>query len=157
VLDCKSPVLQHGNVVLSNPTPTLLYPISSTETRALVDLPEMPKQEDGGISAYMKNVIAPQIPESVRQAFLDAVDQGRVKTMPNRILPASPNTTKTGVVMLGDALNMRHPLTGGGMTVALTDVMNLGNALKGIDLSNPQEVNYFLPLFPLISSNKRSP
>eukprot|EP01102_Stenamoeba_stenopodia_P004746 TRINITY_DN1508_c0_g1_i3.p2 TRINITY_DN1508_c0_g1~~TRINITY_DN1508_c0_g1_i3.p2 ORF type:complete len:502 (-),score=108.56 TRINITY_DN1508_c0_g1_i3:1968-3473(-) len=139
VLDCKSPVLGHGNVVLANPTPVLLYPISSKETRALVDLPEMPK-ENGGIVAYMRDVIAPQIPETARDAFLDAVNQGRTKTMPNRILAASPNATKTGVVLLGDALNMRHPLTGGGMTVALTDVFNLGNALKGIDFTNSQEV-----------------
>lgn len=28
----------------------------------------------------------------------------------------------TGVLLLGDAYNMRHPLTGGGMSVALNDV-----------------------------------
>jgi squalene monooxygenase len=32
--------------------------------------------------------------------------------------------------MLGDALNMRHPLTGGGMTVALKDVVLLGALLS---------------------------
>ena len=32
--------------------------------------------------------------------------------------------------MLGDSLNMRHPLTGGGMTAAFTDIQNLGNRLK---------------------------
>jgi squalene monooxygenase len=30
-----------------------------------------------------------------------------------------------GVVVLGDALNMRHPLTGGGMTVTLRDVNSI--------------------------------
>jgi len=32
--------------------------------------------------------------------------------------------------MLGDAMNMRHPLTGGGMTVALQDVVLLGALLS---------------------------
>lgn len=31
---------------------------------------------------------------------------------------------------MGDAFNMRHPLTGGGMTVALSDIVVLRNLLK---------------------------
>jgi squalene monooxygenase len=34
------------------------------------------------------------------------------------------------MIMLGDAMNMRHPLTGGGMTVALKDVVLLGAMLS---------------------------
>ena len=48
--------------------------------------------------------------------------------MPNSFLPpveqGGPHT-KEGVILLGDAWNMRHPLTGGGMTVALSDVVLL--------------------------------
>jgi squalene monooxygenase len=48
--------------------------------------------------------------------------------MPNSFLPpieqGGPHT-KEGVILLGDAWNMRHPLTGGGMTVALADVVLL--------------------------------
>ena len=36
-------------------------------------------------------------------------------------------------MMIGDALNMRHPLTGGGMTVALTDVQLLGSLLLAVN------------------------
>ena len=39
--------------------------------------------------------------------------------------------------MLGDSLNMRHPLTGGGMTVALTDAKLLGSRL--IEVFKQQE------------------
>jgi squalene monooxygenase len=57
--------------------------------------------------------------------------------MPNSFLPAisqgpfpfsgssSHPDAKSGVFLLGDAWNMRHPLTGGGMTVALNDVVTL--------------------------------
>ena len=52
--------------------------------------------------------------------------------MPNSFLPSieqgGPHT-KEGVILLGDAWNMRHPLTGGGMTVALADVVLLAPML----------------------------
>lgn len=38
----------------------------------------------------------------------------------------------TGVLLLGDAYNMRHPLTGGGMSVALNDVIIWRSLLKNI-------------------------
>jgi len=48
--------------------------------------------------------------------------------MPNSFLP--PATQKQpGLILLGDAMNMRHPLTGGGMTVAFNDVVTLSALL----------------------------
>lgn len=49
--------------------------------------------------------------------------------MPNRSMPAAPLPTP-GALLMGDAFNMRHPLTGGGMTVALSDIVVLQNLLK---------------------------
>lgn len=37
-----------------------------------------------------------------------------------------------GVLLLGDAYNMRHPLTGGGMSVALNDVRIWRSLLRNI-------------------------
>jgi squalene monooxygenase len=48
--------------------------------------------------------------------------------MPNSFLPPIEQGglhTKEGVILLGDAWNMRHPLTGGGMTVAFSDIVLL--------------------------------
>jgi squalene monooxygenase len=56
--------------------------------------------------------------------------------MPNTYLaPAEQGSrsTKEGVILIGDAWNMRHPLTGGGMTVALHDVLLLSKALVRTD------------------------
>jgi squalene monooxygenase len=39
-----------------------------------------------------------------------------------------------GVVLLGDAHNMRHPLTGGGMTVAFNDAVLLASLLDPADV-----------------------
>jgi squalene monooxygenase len=55
--------------------------------------------------------------------------------MPNSFLPAVEQGglhAKDGVFLLGDAWNMRHPLTGGGMTVALNDVVILSRMLADL-------------------------
>lgn len=108
-----------GHVVLAHPSPILIYQISSTETRVLVDVAgAMPREAEGGLAAHLREKSAPQLPPLFRPAFLEAVARGDVKSMPNRTMPAS-NVHRQGALLLGDALNMRHPLTGGGMTVAL--------------------------------------
>jgi squalene monooxygenase len=60
--------------------------------------------------------------------------------MPNSFLPpieqGGPHT-KEGVILLGDAWNMRHPLTGGGMTVAFSDVVLLAPMIAAeLDLTD---------------------
>ncbi|KAK2077122.1 hypothetical protein QBZ16_004756 [Prototheca wickerhamii] len=45
---------------------------------------------------------------------------GRVRSMANKQLTCAPAHIP-GAILLGDSFNMRHPLTGGGMTVALSD------------------------------------
>ena len=52
--------------------------------------------------------------------------------MPNTFLAPTEQggaATKEGVILLGDAWNMRHPLTGGGMTCAFNDVVILRDLL----------------------------
>ena len=116
------PFPNHGHVVLADPSPILFYPISSTETRCLIDIraKKLPRVSTGELAAYLREKVAPQVPQALRGAFLKAVDEGRVRSMQNKLMPAEVFTCD-GALMLGDAFNMRHPLTGGGMTVALHD------------------------------------
>lgn len=108
-----------GHVVLANPSPILIYQISSTETRVLVDVAgPMPSAANGGLAKFLREESAPQLPESFQPAFLEAVARGDIKSMPNRAM-ASSSFHRQGALLIGDALNMRHPLTGGGMTVAI--------------------------------------
>lgn len=56
--------------------------------------------------------------------------------MPNSFLPSvaqGRKYDKEGVFLLGDSWNMRHPLTGGGMTVALNDVVLLAQMLSKVE------------------------
>ena len=65
--------------------------------------------------------------------------------MPNSFLPGVRQGgahSKEGVVLLGDSWNMRHPLTGGGMTVAFNDVVLLRDLLMDVDqLADWKEVS----------------
>jgi squalene monooxygenase len=97
----------------------------------------MPSVEDGSLQAYFRDVVAPQLPAVSRPAFLDAVATQAPVCMPNRRLTAAP-TQKRGALLLGDAWNMRHPLTGGGMTVALKDVELFSACIAGLAFDDPK-------------------
>lgn len=124
MIDANLPAPCYGHVLLSDNPPVLMYQIGTHETRVLVDIPDnLPSAsiQNGGVKGHMRNTVLPSLPEAVQPAFLAALEKGGLRSMPNSFLPASTNKTR-GLMILGDALNMRHPLTGGGMTVALNDV-----------------------------------
>ena len=77
------------------------------------------------IDAYL-----PYLLPQLRPSVLSALSDQRIRVMPNSFLPPSmqglsstPSTA--GMLLVGDAFNMRHPLTGGGMTVAFNDAVLL--------------------------------
>ncbi|CAK9167887.1 unnamed protein product [Ilex paraguariensis] len=131
--NCDLPYPNHGHVILANPSPILLYKISSTEVRCLVDIPgqKLPSISSGEMSSYLKTMVAPQMPRELYNTFMSAIDEGNIRSMPNRSMPAAPHPTP-GALLLGDAFNMRHPLTGGGMTVALSDIVVLRDLLRNL-------------------------
>lgn len=124
LIDANLPAPNTGHVLISDNPPVLMYQIGTHETRILIDIPDnLPgaSVKNGGVKGYMQKSILPRLPQGVQQSFTDALEKGQLRSMPNSFLPASVNKTP-GLMILGDALNMRHPLTGGGMTVALNDV-----------------------------------
>ncbi|KAF2126288.1 squalene monooxygenase [Dothidotthia symphoricarpi CBS 119687] len=139
MIDAELPMPQHGHVILTDAPPILIYQIGTHETRILVDIPEnLPSAsvKAGGVKNHMLNVALPNLPECVQPAFRRAVESGKLRSMPNSFLPPAVQKT-AGLIMLGDAMNMRHPLTGGGMTVAFNDVVTLSTLLS------PQNVPSF--------------
>jgi squalene monooxygenase len=131
------PYPNRGHVIMCTPNPVLFYQISSTETRVLVDVPADSFSDDADkLRAYFTDTIAPQLPPVLQGPFKAAAAEQEAICMPNRALTAA-SPTKTGVVMVGDTLNMRHPLTGGGMTVALKDVELLSSCLSRVSLAEP--------------------
>ena len=138
LIDADLPRPLHGHVLLGDGAPVLMYQIGTHETRALVDIPDNTPTASlakGGVKAHLKNVVLPTLPKSVQASFARAIETGPLRSMPNSFLPPSMNRTR-GVIVIGDAMNMRHPLTGGGMTVAFNDAVLLADVLS------PSNVRY---------------
>ncbi|PRQ22086.1 putative squalene monooxygenase [Rosa chinensis] len=150
--DCDLPHANHGHVILGDPSPILFYPISSTEIRCLVDVPgtKVPSVASGEMASYLKTVVAPQVPPQLYNAFMVAVEKGNIRSMQNKSMAANPVPTP-GAILLGDSFNMRHPLTGGGMTVALSDIVLLRDLLRPLrDLNDaPALCNYLESFYTL--------
>ena len=144
LIDAQLPNQKHGCVVLSENAPVLLYQIGTRETRVLVDIPEglsSASYANGGAKGHLRNVVLPTLPACIKPSFAEALNKPH-RSMANSWLPPTVNRTP-GIILLGDALNMRHPLTGGGMTVALNDVLLLRDLLgpKAVpDLTNSKLV-----------------
>jgi squalene monooxygenase len=141
------PSPRHGHVLLGNFSPILLYQIGTHETRILVDIPDNCPEASaaaGGVKNYLWQVVLPVLPKSAKPSFQRALENGQsIRSMPNSWLPPKTNTVP-GVVVIGDAMNMRHPLTGGGMTVAFNDVVLLSNLLSPENVPNLNDTKLVL-------------
>ncbi|PVU99698.1 hypothetical protein BB559_000501 [Furculomyces boomerangus] len=139
------PCPRNGHVFLNGFTPILMYQMSDTETRVLVDVPgtKLPNQSNGSLRKYIE-AAGSSLPDGIREAYQENLDKSkRLRVMTNSYFP--PKKTRImGAVFVGDSYNMRHPLTGGGMTVGYWDcvylIRNLSKA-KIPDLSDSEAIS----------------
>ncbi|XP_010519410.1 PREDICTED: squalene monooxygenase 1,1-like [Tarenaya hassleriana] len=123
------------HLFMSEPSFSMLCQIGSDEVRCLAEvLPEnVPSVANGKALAFFKNVIAPQIPPNLRDIFLKGLDENpEIKTVATKSMRDSL-CDKKGVIVLGDAFTMRHPIVASGMMVALSDIVILRDLLKPIN------------------------
>ncbi len=138
-------ILPHADYaygILGRGSPLLIYRIGTHETRILVDIPLAIQETLGdsrAVRCYIKDRVVPTVPTAMRPGLEKALESGRLRSMPNSWLSPSIGHT-AGLAMLGDAWNMRHPVTGAGMTVALKDVVLFTNMLASTPLENTDEV-----------------
>ncbi|XP_039043865.1 squalene monooxygenase SE2-like isoform X1 [Hibiscus syriacus] len=148
--NCRLPNENYPTFILEEPGPILFYRISSTEIRCLVDVPSqnVPSVSNGEMAHYLRTQVAPKVPPELYTAFIAATEKkGNIRTAPIRIMAAAPRPTP-GAFMIGDAFNMRHAITAGGMTVALSDVVLLRDLLRPLhDLSDASAVCEYLESF----------
>ena len=134
--NCNLPFKGNGHVILANPSPILAYPVSKNKARVLIDFNKQDKKLSGeALKEHLLATVLPQMPIELQKGFHEAVLRGGYKTKPNIQFAARP-VLRESTVLLGDSLNMRHPITGGGMTVALTDVRLLSDVLINSDFRN---------------------
>jgi squalene monooxygenase len=140
--DAKLPIPRYAHAVLGRGPPVLMYPISSRETRILVDIPDdvySGLATTTAVRRYLRERVLPTVPNNVQHQLSSAIGNGRLRSMPNAWMPSTKNTTP-GLVTIGDASNMRHPVTGAGMTVALKDAILLAETLNPADAPSLQHV-----------------
>ncbi|PIA14130.1 SE-domain-containing protein [Coemansia reversa NRRL 1564] len=129
------PMPHNGNVLLDGVGPVLLYQMSECETRVLADIPGslLPSEAGGHLRRVLRQSLEAAASKShfpgLQAQLIQALDGSRrIRCIGSRFIPATGKSAH-GAVWLGDALNIRHPLTGGGMTVGLWDVVILTDLL----------------------------
>ncbi|KFK23559.1 hypothetical protein AALP_AAs41881U000500 [Arabis alpina] len=129
------------HVIMAKPSFIMVYQIGDTDVRCGFELfpGNIPSIANGEMVTFMKNTIAPQLPPKLRKIFFKGLDEGaHIKTMPTKRMAATLSE-KEGVIVLGDAFNMRHPAIAAGMMVLLSDILILSGLLK--PLSNLGDAN----------------
>lgn len=145
--DCDLPFESHGHVFLTDSSPFLCYPIKSNEVRLLIDFPgNQPPKKGDALKDYLIAHVRSRLPQKMHHAFDLSLAEGKFKVMPNHYLPGKAKQID-GVLVLGDALNMRHPLTGGGMTVSLRDVRTCSELLSSGEYTSLEERNEITKAF----------
>ncbi|BGP44071.1 Squalene epoxidase [Rhodotorula kratochvilovae] len=154
--DADLPAPHHGHVILGKADPAhppapaaeagvpslgpvLVYQLATHETRMLVDVRGAKLPAQAQLAPWLRTHVVPVLPASIVPSFLAALDRAqsgdkahRLRSMPNSWLPPYPQGRDVqGAFLAGDSLNMRHPLTGGGMTVAFNDCVLLAELLGG--------------------------
>ncbi|KAK0649317.1 squalene epoxidase [Cercophora newfieldiana] len=145
MVDAKLSIPRYAHAVLGRGPPLLMYPISSRETRILIDIPDAYSRSEGStaVRSYLREYVLPTVPDQIQPNLSKAIEDGRLRSMPNAWMPSTRNTTP-GLIIIGDASNMRHPVTGAGMTVALKDAALLANTLNPVDIPNLEDTKEVL-------------
>ncbi|XP_043922870.1 squalene monooxygenase-like [Protopterus annectens] len=106
----------------------VMYPISTTETRVMVDTTGI---QPRNLKNFLQEEAYSYIPDHQKEAFLLGLQNDNLKSFPTRYVPAVA-VDKPGVLVLGDAFNLRHPFTAAGMTIILNDIAIFKQLLQNI-------------------------
>lgn len=146
--DCKLPMVNKGHVIMGDHAPVLIYRVSEHETRMLCAFRSSKPPSSSTFFEYLENDVMHNLPKSVVPSFKKCLKERKFRAMPNQYLSAPKQGIRNkGFIMLGDSLNLRHPLTGGGMTVGINDTALLAKLLYKVDLADHDEVARKLSLF----------
>ncbi len=141
--DATLPLEGYGHVILAKPAPVLAYRIARDQVRILFDIPgKIPSQKNGELREFLLREIVPQLPREISEHLTETLQRERDKKLPvMQVLFKQPvMKSRPGSFIIGDALSTRHPLTGGGMTVALNDAQLLASYLAEANLQDTAEL-----------------
>jgi squalene monooxygenase len=129
----------YGHVFLAACTPVLIYAISPTEARILLDVPHLNGRRPS--SADCADLFA-ALPAALRhEVERAAAAQPRMSAL---IQATDPDRSVQGrLVLVGDAGGSCHPLTASGMTMCISDALLLRNTI----LEQPNDLSAALRLY----------
>ena len=127
-----------GHVFLGKKGPILSYRLDPGEVRILVDY-KGPTRDKNKLPAmevvqkWLQTDISPDMPDELRATFDATIARAdEIRSMPvpyfKQLFPKY-----AGCVGIGDHINQRHPLTGGGMTCVMRDAIELSFQLSQLD------------------------
>jgi 2-polyprenyl-6-methoxyphenol hydroxylase-like FAD-dependent oxidoreductase len=116
---------EFGHVFLGGETPILFYPIGRNVARILFDIPF---RSDHRPTAADCITLAQALPDGLRAEVIRAIQtQPRMSVQTRATCTAQ--SSRGGVVLVGDAGGSCHPLTATGMTMCVSDALMLRRAL----------------------------
>ncbi|KAL0658767.1 hypothetical protein Bca4012_079352 [Brassica carinata] len=127
------------HLIMAKPSFAMMYQISSTDVRCNFELlsKNLPSVSNGEMASFVKNSIAPSGLVKLSLCVYVAA-----KRMPATL------SRKKGVIVLGDAFNMRHPVIASGMMVLLSDILILSRLLKPLgNLGDENKVSEVMKSF----------
>ena len=127
------PLEGYGHVVCGGPGPMLVYRVGDNRVRAVVDIP-LDYSPDGW-KELLADSYARWMPETLRDAFIDACSADRMHAAANVVSPrVSYGTSRR--VLIGDAAGHYHPLTATGLTLGFGDALALAESERFSDFRN---------------------
>lgn len=83
------------------------------QVRLLVSMPvmDMPAVSTGELQKWLAETVTDHMPEDLREPFLRALKESPIRSLETKGMPPVPKH-RPGSILIGDALNMRHPATG---------------------------------------------
>ena len=122
------PFERYGHVFLGAWGPILAYAVAGGRARVCIDLPLDIDKGQHAVLDFVRSDCAPATPEPLRGAILRALAERPAELCATHVIKTR-RCTAPGVALVGDSGGCAHPLTAGGMTIALNDVSTLAEEL----------------------------
>lgn len=141
--DVELPNEGYGHVFLGGPGPVLMYRIGADRVRGCFDVPLHfgPEQRN---ESFLWDAFGGVLPESLRDRFRAALEQGPVLWATNRFAPRA-SYGKGALWLTGDAVGHYHPLTAAGLSMGFLDAEQAAESPTLEHYTGQREASSYVP------------
>ena len=116
----------YGHVVFGGAGPIMMFQLGEQRVRVIIDVP-VSHWAAAERFRLLSETYVQLLPESLQDAFLDALEAGRFQGAANELRPRASYGT-TSRVLIGDAAGHYHPMTAVGLTLGFGDALALAES-----------------------------